>query len=115
MKKQASLLDKVKEAYFRVLRSPEDEGKSWDGNSEDPSVERLRVMAAWIVRRRTDHGQASVDADIPDSSVLAAYKATEGVVITLGYEPSSEKKWAAKGRPTVTLTYEDGSPFDWER
>lgn len=72
-------------------------------------------MVSWIVRRRTDHSQASIDAEISDSSIVAANKATEGVIITLGYEPSREKKWAATGRPTVTLTYEDGSPFDWER
>ena len=109
-------MDRILDAMSEILTTlSEGERKAWDGQSQEMIGERLRVMAAWIIRRRTDHNQRFIDAGFSSPSVLAAYRATVDLVIILGYKPSCEKKWSAKGEPTISLKYRDGSDFDWAR
>ena len=116
MKKVITVMDQIHDAVSKILPVLSgDERKAW--NEQDPKLmeERLRVMAAWIMRRRTNHSQAVIDAGFSDADAIAAYHATSDLVITTGYEPSREKKWIKTGKPWIKFKYRDGSDFDWTK
>jgi hypothetical protein len=116
-KEPSSLFGTVRDVINKILPTlPADEQRAWNEQSKDSLQMRIGTMGSWIVLRNShpplDKHNIVSHSYITEAKVLAAYRATQGVVFSVSYVPSREKKWAAKGMPVFSKKNPDGSDFD---
>ena len=116
-KEPDSLFGMVGKVMSRILRTfPADEQEAWNGQSKESLQMRISTMGSWIDMRNPhpplDKRNVVLHHYITEAKVLAAYRATQGVVFSVSYVPSREKKWAKTGEPVSSSKNPDGSDFD---